>query len=59
MITLISMVMHQLTVARIRCSQGVQFNAENGEERQEGIIPVIEDWHAKMCCMKVNSAGCQ
>ena len=53
------MVMHQLTVARIRCSQGVQFNAENGEERQEGIIPVIEDWHAKMCCMKVNSAGCQ
>ena len=53
------MVMHQLTVARIRASQGVQFNAENGEERLEGIIPVIEDWHAKMCYMKVRPAGCE
>ena len=51
--------MHQLTVARIRDNQGVQLNAENGEEaeRLEGIVPVIEDWHAKMCYMKVSLQG--
>ena len=44
----------QLTVARIRGSQRVQFNSENGDERLEGFIPVIEDWHTKMCFMEVN-----
>lgn len=45
----------QLTVARIRGSQGILSNAENGGERGEGIIPVIEDWHTKMCYMKVRA----
>ncbi|KAL5475126.1 hypothetical protein EMCRGX_G027185 [Ephydatia muelleri] len=43
----------QLTVARIRGSQRVEFNAENGDERLEGFFPVIEDWHTKMCFMEV------
>ena len=44
----------QLTIARIRSSQRIQFNLENGDERLEGFIPVIEDWHTKMCFMEVN-----
>ena len=37
----------QLTVARIRGSQRVLFNSENGREHLEGFIPMIEDWHTK------------
>ena len=44
----------QLTVSRIRGSQRILFNSENGRERLEGFIPVIEDWHTKMCFMEVN-----
>ena len=44
----------QLTVARIWGSQRVLFNSENGRERLEGFIPVIEHWHTKMCFMEVN-----
>ena len=44
----------QLTVSRIRGSQRVLFNSENGTERLEGFIPMIEDWHTKMCFMEVN-----
>ena len=36
----------QLAVARIQGSQRVLFNSENGSERLEGFIPMIEDWHA-------------
>ena len=43
----------QLTVARIRGCQRVLSNSSSGEERLEGLIPVVEDWHAKMCFMKV------
>ncbi len=28
-------------------------NSENGAERHEGLIPVVEDWHAKMCLLEV------
>ena len=43
----------QLTVARVRGSQGARRNMNNGKGRLEGLIPVIEDWHTKMCAMKV------
>ncbi|KAL5510365.1 hypothetical protein EMCRGX_G005898 [Ephydatia muelleri] len=43
----------QLTVARVRGSQGIVSNSYNGSERIEGFIPVIEDWHTKMCYMQV------
>ncbi|KAL5488698.1 hypothetical protein EMCRGX_G017679 [Ephydatia muelleri] len=39
----------QLTIARIR---GILSNSDNGEERLEGFVPVIEDWHTKMCFME-------
>lgn len=40
----------QLTVARIRGAQG---NSDKSEERFDGLLPVAEDWHAKMCFMEV------
>eukprot|EP00731_Ephydatia_muelleri_P004394 Em0002g570a len=43
----------QLTIARIRGSQSIFSNSDNGEERLEGFVPVIEDWHTKMCFMEV------
>eukprot|EP00731_Ephydatia_muelleri_P020858 Em0013g585a len=43
----------QLTIARIRGSQSILSNSDNGEERLEGFVPVIEDWHTKMCFMEV------
>ena len=45
----------QLTVARVRGSQGALLNSDSGIERVEGFVPVIEDWHTKMCYMKVCS----
>ena len=45
----------QLTVARVRGSQGALLNSDSGIEHVEGFIPVIEDWHTKMCYMKVHS----
>ncbi|KAL5510576.1 hypothetical protein EMCRGX_G006142 [Ephydatia muelleri] len=43
----------QLTIARIRGSQSILSNSDNGEERLEGFVPVTEDWHTKMCFMEV------
>ena len=42
-----------MTAARIRGSQRVRSNAERGKEKFKGFIPVVEDWHAKMCFMEV------
>ena len=42
----------QLTIARIRGSQSILSNSDNGEERLEGFVPVIENWHTKMCFME-------
>ena len=44
----------ELTVARIQGSARVLFNSENGRERLEGFIPMIEGWHTKMSFMEVN-----
>ena len=38
----------QLTITRIPGSQSILSNSDNGEER---LVPVIEDWHTKMCFM--------
>ena len=43
----------QLTVARVRGCQRVKANSHTGRSRYEGLVPVIEDWHTKMCFMKV------
>ena len=43
----------QLTVARARGAQGVLCNSHNGFDRLKGLVPVVEDWHAKVTFMKV------
>lgn len=44
----------QLTVERASGSKKERSNESRGVERLEGLIPVIEDWHAKVCFLKVN-----
>ena len=43
----------QLTAARIRGSKRVRSNSERGRDWLEGLMPVIEDWHAKRCFLMV------
>ena len=37
------------TVARMRGAQRTRGNSENSEEWFDGVLPIVEDWHAKMC----------
>lgn len=43
----------QLTVARVRGTQGLRLSEDKAVDRLEGLIPVIEDWHVRMSLMKV------
>lgn len=43
----------QVTVARIRGAQRIRGNSETSQQRLDGILPVPEDWHAKMCFLEV------
>ncbi len=43
----------QMTAARIRGSKGVMSNSEDGIGRLEGLLPVVEAWHTKMCLLEV------
>ena len=43
----------QLTVARIRGAQMIRGNSETSEQRFDGLLPVCEDWHVKMCFLEV------
>ena len=47
-----------MTVARFRGSQQVRSNSERGLDRLEGLQPVIEDWHAKVCLLGVSLCAC-
>ena len=42
-----------LTAKRARGSQYTRSNSLRGKERLEGLKPVIEDWHAKVCLLGV------
>ena len=44
----------QLTVARARGAQRTRENSESASECLQGLIPVVEDWHAKQCLMGVS-----
>ena len=44
----------QLTAARMHGAQKIRGNSERSEERFDGLLPVAEDWHAKMCFMEVS-----
>lgn len=45
----------QLTTARARGAQLIQSDYDSSKDRLAGLLPVTEDWHAKMCLMKVIS----
>ena len=48
----------QLTVARARGAQAIRSSHDNATERLSGIIPVVEDWHARQTLMEVNLYIC-
>ena len=47
-----------LTAKRARGSKHIRSNSARGQDRLEGLIPVAEDWHAKVCLMGVSSYRC-
>ena len=44
----------QLTAARARSSQKHMANALTPDERLEGLIPMVEDWHTKAALLGVS-----
>ena len=44
----------QLTVERACGSKKIRNNSERGIERLEGLVPVVEDWHARVALLKVS-----
>lgn len=47
----------QLTVERASGSKRTRSNECRGIDRLDGLTPVIEDWHAKVCLLKVCSSN--
>lgn len=45
----------QLTVARSRSCQRIRSNSTRGKERLEGLVPIVEDWHAKVSLLGVST----
>lgn len=43
----------QLTAKRARGSQKIRSNSKNEAEKLEGLLPVAEDWHTKVCLLEV------
>lgn len=43
----------QVTVARARSSIAARLDHPTLRERLQGLLPVVEDWHAKQCLLKV------
>ena len=43
----------QLTVERARNIQRVRDNSDTVSHHMDGLVPVSEDWHSKMCLYKV------
>lgn len=44
----------QLSTARARGCMMIQDNSENSFDKIHGLLPVSEDWHAKVCFMEVS-----
>ncbi len=44
----------QLTAARARGTKAIRSNSERQKEKLEGLVPVCEDWHSKMCLLGVS-----
>lgn len=43
----------QLTVARVRGAQAIRDTHDKRVDRFEGLVPVVEVWHARMTFLKV------
>ena len=43
----------QLTAARIRGCQRIRQNSVDKKGQLQGLVPCIEDWHAKVCLLEV------
>ena len=43
----------QLTVARARGAQKAKVNSVSSSNRFDGLLPMVEDWHAKVVVLKV------
>lgn len=43
----------QLTVCQSKAAQAACCNDDNPVEQLEGLIPVFEDWHARLTLMRV------
>ena len=43
-----------LTAKRARGGKDIRSNSERGKDRLEGLTPVVEDWHAKVCLLGVS-----
>ena len=43
-----------LSAKRARGAQHIRENSDRKRHCLEGIIPIIEDWHAKMCLVGVS-----
>ncbi len=48
----------QLTAARAGGTKAIRSNSERQKERLAGLVPVCEDWHAKMCLLGVTLFSC-
>ena len=46
-----------LTAARMRGAQRIRGNSETSVDRFDGLLPVAEDWHAKVCLLEVRASG--
>ena len=44
----------QVTVARIRAAQLARHSSENSRDRLEGVLPFVEDWHARQVIVMVS-----
>ena len=43
----------QLTACRCRGAQSLRCSHESAVDRLEGLVPVVEDWHARLTLVKV------
>lgn len=45
----------QLTAARIRGAQRLRSNSNDGTARLEGLVPIVENWHARVIFLEVSA----
>ena len=43
-----------LSAVRARGAQRIRSNSATSEAKLDGVLPVVEDWHCKLCFMEVH-----